>query len=310
MIIFIIKSTIFLGVVYVLYMMLLAKEKIPVFKRYYLLSGLLLSVIIPFIEFNVQTSISETIYPLTVNYQIDKIYSNVEKLPDYQEKTNSVKWLITALYLVVTAILAGRYAINIIKLIQQKKKYPSQIFNDHQIVLIDQCTSPFSFLNAIYINREEYETIRTEVLIHEQAHVRQKHSIDILLIEAWRIIFWFNPLLWLYKREIRLNHEYLADNQVIKSNMDIYDYQNFMINNAVICKNFSPLSSNYGSLFIKNRLIMLSKEKSSIRTWIKGTMLISIIVLFSIVISCSEDHLSDTGVDAAAWWYPLLKKQE
>ena len=305
MITFIIKSTIFLGVVYVLYMMLLAKEKIPVFKRYYLLSGLLLSVIIPFIEVNVQTSIPEAIYPF-----INNIYPDVEILSEHRERTNSIIWLIPAIYIIITTTLAGRYITNIFRLIQQKRKNPTLVFNDSLIVLIDQCTAPFSFLNAIYINREEYQTIRKEILIHEQAHAQQRHSIDILLVEFWRVIFWFNPLLWLYKREIKLNHEHLADNHVVKSGIDIQDYQNFMINTVFRNNSSYLVVSNYGYSFIKNRLIMLTKDKSSVRTWIKGTTPMFILALLSIAISCNMDYIADTKIIEAEWWFPLLKKHD
>lgn len=303
---FIIKSTTSLFVIYLLYVILLVKENMHVFKRHYLLFGLLFSAIIPFIEFNMNSRISETIYPMINYQQINRIYHEPELLPqDKPEITFSIRWIVFAAYFFVFVLLLTRYMFNIFKLMRQKKNNPKYEFEGYSVSLISQPSPLYSFLNTIYMNEKDYEngTIRKEILIHELTHVRQRHSIDILLIELFQVVFWFNPLLWLYKREMKLNHEYIADSQVVKSEINVHDYQNFMLG-VVLQNNSSFLASNYSYSFIKNRLIMLTKKKSLVRAWFKGSVLVSLIALLAIVLS---GKVPDQG-NETEWWKPILQK--
>jgi len=308
MLVFILKSTIFLCVVYLLYMIFLTKENMPVFKRFYLLFGILFSVVIPFIGFDVGTSISETIIPIAVSRQIEQIYTEAEIIQDQHEHPFYMEWIIAVVYVAVSFILLIRYVTNIIRLIWLKRNKREYIFEGCQVALIDRPSTPYSFINTIYINREDYVngTIGKEIMLHEVAHIRQRHSVDILLVELWLVAFWFNPLLWLYKREIRLNHEYLADRQVIDSEVDVHEYQNIMLN-TVFRNNSSTLVSGYDSLFIKKRLIMLTRGKSLFRIWSKKIVLVLLISLFSIAIASDNKHISDMEAGAKLW-SPVMRQ--
>ena len=289
-------------------MTLLRKGNQPVFKRYYLFFGLLLSIAIPFIEFNVNRTITETVFPVTINSQLERIYTEVEILPNQSENVFPIIWIIISVYIFMFAILLFRYVKNIVKLIRLKKNNPVCLFKGYKVVLVDSDSPPYSFLDTIYVNKEDYinGTMKTEILIHELAHVKQRHSIDILLIELWIIAFWFNPFLWLYKREIRLNHEYLADSDVIGLGVNMDEYQHIMLS-AVFENNSSFLVSGYSYLFIKNRLTMLVKKKNLKEAWAKGALAVSLVVLFSAVISCSEEHIQITKTESE-WWQQILEK--
>ena len=306
MLVFIVKSTISLCVIYLLYMIFLSKENAPVFKRFFLLFGILFSAVIPFVEFDVNTHITETIYPIAVNRHIDLIYAEAEMLPDYSESPFSIKWILAIVYIIVSGTLLVRYIMNIVRLLRLKRNSPGYAYDGCRVVLIDNCSTTYSFINTIYINKDDYinGTIRKEILIHEVAHTRQRHSVDILLVELWQIAFWFNPFLWLYKREIRLNHEYLADRQVVNSEIDVLDYQNFMLNTA-FCNSSSFLVSSYNYLFIKKRLVMLAKSKSLFRIRSKGIVLVLLISLFSIGISCNNKHIPNIKA-GAKFWSPVM----
>ena len=308
MLVFIVKSTIFLCVAYLLYMTLLTRENAPVFKRFYLLSGILFSAVIPFVEFDVNTPVAETISPIAVNRHIDLIYAEAEILPDYSESHFFAKWIFFIVYITISGALLLRYIMNIIRLIRLKRNKPGYLYDGCQIVLVDNCSPPYSFINTIYINKDDYINgeIRKEILIHEAAHIRQRHSVDILLVEFWQIVFWFNPFLWLYKREIRLNHEYLADRLVINSEIDVQDYQNLMLN-AVFRNSSSFLVSGYDYLFIKKRLVMLTKRKSLFRIWSKEIILVLMISLFSIAISSNNAHIPNMKTEAELW-SPVMRQ--
>jgi len=306
MLVFIVKSAISLCVIYLLYMIFLSKENAPVFKRFFLLFGILFSAVIPFVEFDVNTPITETIYPIAVNRHIDLIYAEAEMLPNHSESPFSIKWILFMMYIIISGTLLVRYIMNIVRLLRLKRNSPGYAYDGCRVVLIDNCSTTYSFINTIYINKDDYinGTIRKEILIHEVAHTRQRHSVDILLVELWQIVFWFNPFLWLYKREIRLNHEYLADRQVVNSEIDVRDYQNFMLN-TVFRNSSSFLVSSYNYLFIKKRMVMLAKSKSLFRIRSKGIVLVLLISLFSIGISCNNKHIPNIKA-GAEFWSPVM----
>ena len=308
MIAFILKSSLCLGIIYLLYMMLLAKENMPVFKRCYLLFGLLFSVLSPLLTLTTFAGIPQNISPLSIYSQTDKINSGVMALGELSKKSFSGIWLMLAAYSLVSTGLFIRYIANVLKLIRLQKMNTRQVYKDCRVVLVDSCFSPYSFLNTIYVNKEDYEkgVVSKEVWIHERAHVKQKHSIDILLIEFWQVIFWFNPLLWLYKREIKLNHEYLADGQVVQSDVTVPDYQRVMLGVA-IPKHSSFLISPSDYSFIKNRLIMLTKKTSISKSLGKSAILTLLMALLFITVSCNKESMSETALETT-WWYPLLTK--
>ncbi len=107
------------------------------------------------------------------------------------------------------------------------------------------------------------EAYAKNVLQHEMIHSKQWHTFDILIIELLNCVFWFNPFVWLYKRQIRENHEFIADDQVIQSGVDITTYSNTIIYSG---NNYGPMPFTSGFNFnhIKTRLIMLHQSKSSV----------------------------------------------
>ena len=101
----------------------------------------------------------------------------------------------------------------------------------HTNVLLGSSVIPHTFLKYIFVPKNEFlkKSIPEEVLFHEKAHVRQKHTLDILFVEVLQVIFWFNPLLFWIKRSIKLNHEFLADQTVLKHSFSIQHYVNLLV---------------------------------------------------------------------------------
>jgi hypothetical protein len=101
------------------------------------------------------------------------------------------------------------------------------------LVLIEEKIAPFSFWNYIFLNKSIYQTkgIESDILLHELTHVKQKHTWDILFVELFLIVFWWNPILYLYKKAIQLNHEFLADREVL-AHTQVPTYQQLLLQNA------------------------------------------------------------------------------
>lgn len=265
---FLIKSTIALCVLLGTYYLLLEKEKFHQFNRFFLLVSLIISFIIPFVTIEI---IQEVASVASNNAVIpEQITANIV------EKKISIYLIIGwILYGIVTTVLLLRFVINLSKLIRKTKSGAKIKHQNATLVLLKEQTLPYTFLNFIFINEEEYESnkIEPELFTHELIHVNQKHSLDILLIEVMKTIFWFNPIFIFYKKAIQLNHEFLADEKVVKSHNNVSFYQNLLLSKA----NQSPiyyLASNLNYSVTKKRLIMMTTTTSPSRGFFKKTILL------------------------------------
>ena len=111
-------------------------------------------------------------------------------------------------------------------------------------VLIENFKEPFSF-SIIYLNKDEYKEGRVErKLIHEMAHISSKSFIEILILEILKIFYWFNPSFTLYLQAIKMNHEFLADDAVVRRTNDSLQYQQLLIK-CIYCKSKIPLASGF-----------------------------------------------------------------
>jgi hypothetical protein len=192
-----------------------------------------------------------------------------------------VQDLLAILYLIVSLILLLRFTLNIYNIARLIRTSSVVNIGKSQIVLLEKEALPYSFFKYIFVNRLDYENgkIEKELIIHEQVHCLQYHSVDVLIIEMVKIILWFNPFTWLYRNAIQLNHEFIADHKVL-STTNLSDYQNSLIN-LVFRNNSTYLASNFNYSLTKKRLIMMNKK--AIKDWIVLRK-IAIIPLFLILL--------------------------
>lgn len=237
------------------------------FNRYYLLGTILISLSIPLLTFEIIkiVPVVENIKPIsldaiTTTFTENSIQENVIPL---QEPTNYTPYVLWLIYGLITSALITRFAINCFKLISKSKSNPIVKYKNANLVLVDEKTIPHTFLNFIYINFEDYNNrnIEDELYTHELVHVNQKHTIDILFIEVLKVFFWFNPLFFFYKKAIQLNHEFLADEEIVKTYNNVPFYQNLLLQKSSNVQTIY-LASNLNYLVTKKRLIMMTKSTS------------------------------------------------
>lgn len=281
MIIYLIKFILCSGVLLLVYLLFFEKEKMHRFNRFYLLIGIAFSFLVPFINIKAKEEVvpfAKSAY-LVINNSSSSYIDNSSTAITI-EKKNSGSDILVLLYGVVTTIFLSRFLKNRFSLyikIKREKKVP---FEEAKIVLCHSLPFPYSFLNFIFLNKKAYETnnIEKEVLHHEMAHVRQKHSLDILFAELILCFCWFNPFLFMYKKAIRLNHEFLADTQVIKTFRDTKSYQHLLLNQASAAS-YSFLTSSFNYLTTKKRLIMMTKTTSPLTVLLKQVCLLPVTAL-------------------------------
>ena len=153
-----------------------------------------------------------------------------------------------------------------------------------RVVLSDMDHPPFSFFPYVVIPKKTFESNNyPEILAHEKEHVRQGHTFDLLLTEILISFLWFNPFIWLIKRSITLNHEYLADNFSIKNSYNIKEYQYKLLNISKGLMNV-PLAHNFSSL-IKNRIVMINKRPTKNYAALKSIIILPVVAILLVMFS-------------------------
>tara|TARA_R110002126_G_C10410815_1_gene496595 strand:- start:5 stop:1225 length:1221 start_codon:yes stop_codon:yes gene_type:complete len=267
MIEYIIKSTVLLLTLITFYKIFLENEKMHLFNRIYLNGSILFSLTVPLGHFSFKTKIASKLISLQLN---EIIIQKTDKNLNVIYENEIMSYIIISIYMIIMTLLLLRFFINIKYYYKKIKNNEHKIFNGSKLILLNEPIIPHSFLNYIFLNEQDYinNKIPSELLVHEDAHLKQKHTLDILFIEIVNVLFWFNPILILYKRAIKLNHEFLADEVVNKQFNSVSYYQEILLQ---IASNQSKiaLASPINYLITKKRLIMMTKNESKAKIILK-----------------------------------------
>jgi len=298
MIDFLIKSSTCLLLLLGIYKLFLEQEKMSVFNRFYLLGSLVFSMAIPFVKIELgHTFLQNDFVPKAIQtVQGETIIIN--------QKSSVLSVFLWSIYGIITLLLAMRFCNHIYEFGTIIRINTKLKLEQATLILVEEKMLPHTFLNYIFINKNDYENkkIEGELFTHELTHVRQKHTLDVLFIEILKTLFWFNPLLIFYKKAIQLNHEFLADENVVVSYNNVPFYQRLLLEKASWNSNFY-LASNLNFLVTKKRLIMMTKKTSQSRALLKKLAVLPVLAGL-IFISCSEPSTkedSDKEVVGTTW---------
>ena len=270
--VYILKSSICLVGFYLFYRLLLSRETFHRFNRIALLSILLLSCLLPLVEVTVekQTEVHQTMMTLEQWLMLADMM-NAESTAELQAEEVTVTWIQVALlvYLVGILFFAFRNGYSLLKLggllrsgrKEQLEKYTG---GKEKVILIvhDRDIAPFSWMKYIVISQKDLDENGREILIHELAHIQNRHSWDLLVADICIFFQWFNPASWLLKQELQNIHEYEADETVIEKGVDAKQYQLLLIKKAVGTRLYS-MANSFNHSKLKKRITMMLKEKSS-----------------------------------------------
>jgi len=287
MINYLLKSGMLLLVFYAVYKLWLENEKMFRFNRAYLLLSLVFSFVIPLQLISVKPLLGNALSVI----QLDGIVIRTSNAVLTKDNSGQIiASVLNIIYLVVALLLMVRFIMNLYSFYKKTKSNSRQFLNDTNIVLIEEPVLPHSFWKFVFINKEELETgkIPLELIAHEKAHLQQKHTLDILFIEVLQIVFWFNPLIILFKKSIKLNHEFLADESVNEQFESVTEYQKLLLN-FVSHKNTVSLASNLNYLITKKRLIMMTKKESRFKIMFK-VLIVSLVCVLSLFVFSAETN--------------------
>lgn len=276
MITYLIKSASCLALLLVFYHLVLEREKMHNFNRFYLLGSVIFSFLAPLFIIYITVPTEETFSKLPIVTE-QFLTTNSE---EYIEPINYTPYLLL-ISLAVSSILSIRFIKNLTSIVLKIKQNEKIVHQKATLVLVDDKITPHTFWNYIFINKEEYNSkkIEQELFTHELTHATQKHTLDVLLIEALKIVFWFNPIFYFLKKSIQLNHEFLADTNVINNHKNISEYQ-YLLLNKTAWNNEYYLASNLNYLLTKKRLQMMTKQSSKTKILLKKLAVIPLLVGF------------------------------
>jgi hypothetical protein len=196
------------------------------------------------------------------------------------EPQNLLPIVLGAIYVLGLVVFSFRFLKNF-TVIYLKIKRNQKIKNENSTsVLLIEDIVPHTFLNFIFFNKQKYLTknIPTEVIVHEETHSKQKHTLDVLFIEILKVVFWFNPIFYFIEKSIKLNHEFLADQAVVNAGFQDKKYQNTLLAYSSHTSQFQLANAiNYSS--IKKRLVIMNKQKSKRKIAVRGILLIPILAI-------------------------------
>ena len=283
----------------VAYWLLLKRQSFHTLNRYFLLFGFFISFSLPFFQLDLFPSSNtyDTVIKLPEVYitnAANELMPSLNGKAISETDTNGFFNLVWLLGIVTMTVL---FIVRIHKLYAVFKKSKPVITDGRRYRAVSDSYSAFSFFNSIFIGDKIADEDISQIIEHEKVHVREKHSLDILVIELLKIPFWFNPFIFIYQRELILVHEYEAD-AVVSPKVSTKEYylnllsQTFEVPKSVLINSFSKQS------ILKQRIAMITKNKSPKTAMWNYLIIVPILCALVLYVSCEAyDVDSDNNID-------------
>nr|WP_294929233.1 M56 family metallopeptidase [uncultured Flavobacterium sp.] len=273
--IYIVKSSGLIALFYCAYYFLLRKETFFNSNRWFLLAGLATSLILPFLVYTKIVWIDPVPVSI-VNYQQGFIPQAI------QEESFEINWnyIVLSIYCTGFFALIIKFAADFYSLNSVLKGKKIQQQADFKFIDVPENIAPFSYFDYIVYNSSMYTASELENIIeHEKVHSDQNHTIDVLISRIFCVLFWFNPIIWLYKKAILQNLEFIADNEAAKkiSDKKAYQYTLLKITTHESCV---AITNHFYQSLIKKRIVMLNKNQSKKRNYWKYYAILPALVAF------------------------------
>jgi len=287
--------------------------KMPYFKfnRWYLLGSMAISFLLPVFNFQMinvwPTMVPDFMQPIVqlqdIVIQPNLDQQNLQKISQNLNYWEVLQWVI--LFISIYKLVRMALAFNQIRCILNKADHEQTKDHIHYYRLRDN-KDAFSFFNLIVIGEDIPKDMIDHILTHEKVHAKALHSIDLLLVELLVSIIWFNPLLYIYKKNIILNHEYEADAISVDIN-NKYEYMNSLINNQFKTSAIQFVNPFFNQSNLKNRIIMLQQSKISTIQKMKYVVILPALLLCFTYLSCNNTKDGNKNEETKTEAIPLSK---
>ena len=253
-------STLALAALYLLYKVLMSYETLHRLNRVLLLGFVVLSAVLPLCRIEVVEELPAVEPVEFVAPMADSVVYEVAESFNY---TALLQMAFFVLFLLGVVVMIVRLVISIMSVKRIIRSGEQQYLEGGvTLTIVDKPISPFSWFGHIVVSRADIEQNRDIILTHEMAHIRLRHSWDVLAVDLALCFWWFNPAMWLLRRELQSLHEYQADEEVLNSGIDAQTYQLLLIKRAVGSRLHSVANClNHSNL--NKRITMMCKKTSS-----------------------------------------------
>lgn len=264
------------------YWLLMRREKRHQMVRFYLLGTLLLTFLLPAVHLHIavphQYVMNEGatgIFP-TLTYQTAETSPTGQTSPILQADINWLLWLWLAGAVAATAILLVR----LVSLWRRMRGMPFEECDGVLVALLDDDTPAFSFGRRIVVGTRGFSEAEVQQLVgHERVHVRQRHTADIMFCELAKAMLWFDPFIYLYARELKRVHEYIADSEMMSA-----DYAELFYH-QVSGRRYSPLANSFDYRMVHQRIAMMAQQRRH-GGWLKPLAALPIVAMV-LLVACS-----------------------
>ena len=262
--IYLLKSSGLIAVFYLAYHFLVRKETFFTSNRWFLITGLFTSLLLPLF------TITKVVYVERPKIALEDLvaYTNATATTQAIPVAETIDWMLMLglLYGIVSCVLLLKIVVDFVSLYKIINKQQVIVIDGFKLVNLNKNISPFSFFSYIVYNPNLYtQDELNSILLHEKIHSQEKHSIDIIVAKLFCVVFWCNPFVWLYKKAITQNLEYIADHKAINQLEDKKSYQKALLK-IVSTPDCLSVTNNFYQSLIKKRIVMLNKNQSNKRS--------------------------------------------
>jgi beta-lactamase regulating signal transducer with metallopeptidase domain len=301
---FIIKSSVGIAISYLLYRCFIRNHARFYWVRIYFLTAIAASVAIPLLAelftFGQEVWIEVPEAYRQVFIQAPAAAHNAETATVQASSSFSIDQLVLFIYVTGLIFVLLRFTGGLAHLLFLTIKHGIRKTGADRLVVMQNLDSPFSFLHLIFINRQILsDTSKCAVLEHERAHVRQWHSLDLIVLELLAAFQWFNPFAWLLRRAVKELHEYLADDEVFKHHPSPLDYQVLLFNQACGTSLYLPVNG-FNNSITKKRILMITHKRSHKWYATLAAFIIALVAIQSLSrVNFAQDPPKRQGVEAS-----------
>nr|WP_171047868.1 M56 family metallopeptidase [Pedobacter xixiisoli] len=288
------------------YYLVLRRLTFYVLNRCFLVFGIVFSTAYPFID-------------LTDLFYQKEVGEVINYLPQFNEKASALvptgffinNWpILSAVFYLGVLLMTIRLVIQFISLYSIHRKSNPDIVANYKVRTLKESVSPFSFWQTIYVNptlhsERELDTI----LAHETVHVKQWHSIDIILAELSVVFYWFNPGVWLMKKAVKENLEFITDQKILRKGMDKKTYQYSLLGVGKLNTSVA-IVNNFNLSDLKKRIQMMNVKRSSRLTLSRYALALPVLLLTTLAFTVSKKEVKESLPQLARIIPQLAVEQE
>lgn len=296
---YVLQVNVGLLVFYLLYRGLLARDTFLGMRRLYWWAAWVLAFLYPLVEMGVWGRTETPLQVVMADYA-EAMTVVVSAVAPEEAATWSWQDGLALLWAAGASALLLRMLVQLAVVCRLARRGRKVEWHGVRVLAVEGDNVPFSFFRWIFVQPDRHsEGELEEILAHEQAHVRQWHSLDVVVSELLCCLFWFNPAVWLAKRCVRQNLEFLADRAVVHSGFDRKNYQYHLLRLSYGV-NIGQIVNNFNVSPLKKRIMMMNKKKSRHAGALKYALLLPVAGL--LVLSANVEAVAETAENVVAHW--------